>query len=176
MAPQTYTLYHNKYSVCSIMVRYTLALRGTPKDPSSPILIEEKDVDIFHQEQLSEHYLCEINPKGQVSACPSPHSIKLINQTLLVPVLTSSSLDKPLPDSLDITHYLSNFYPSLIPEAHKERITKGLQDLHSLNYFSLSFPGRENVAQGFKDGVSKILTSGPISERYKDALEYKLGM
>lgn len=48
------------------MVRYTIALRGPPKDESSSILIHEQEVDIFHQEQMSEQFLCEINPKGQV--------------------------------------------------------------------------------------------------------------
>ena len=62
----THTLYHNKFSVCSLMVRYTIALRGPPQDASSPILVREQDVDIFHEEQLSEHFLCEINAKGQV--------------------------------------------------------------------------------------------------------------
>jgi glutathione S-transferase len=89
--------------------------------------------------------------------------------------LSSPSLDKPIADSLDITHYLSDFYPSLIPTPHKERITKGLQDLHALNYFSLSFPGRDHVAQGFKDAVMKRL-GGEISERYREALKYKLEM
>ena len=89
--------------------------------------------------------------------------------------MCSSSPDKPIADSLEITHYLSNFYPSLIPTSHKERITKGLQDLHALNYFSLSFPGRDHVAQGFKAAVVKRL-GGDISERYREALKYKLGM
>jgi glutathione S-transferase len=89
--------------------------------------------------------------------------------------LCSPSLDKPIADSLDITHYLSNFYPSLIPTSQKEQITKGLQDLHALNYFSLSFPGRDHVAQGFKTAVFKRL-SGEISERYREALKYKLEM
>ena len=60
-------LYHNYYSICSIMVRYTAAIRGAPKDPESEILIEEQAIDIFHEEQLSEHFLCEINPLGQVT-------------------------------------------------------------------------------------------------------------
>jgi len=41
------------------MARYTIALRGPPQDASSP-----QDVDIFHEEQLSEQFLCEINAKG----------------------------------------------------------------------------------------------------------------
>jgi len=89
--------------------------------------------------------------------------------------LSSPSLDKAIADSVDITHYLSHFYPSLIPTSHKEQIIKGIHDLHALNYFSLSFPGRDHVAQGFKTGVEKRL-SGDISERYRKALQFKLGM
>jgi hypothetical protein len=48
------------------MVRYTAAIRGASKDTESEILIEEQSIDIFNEEQLSEHFLCEINPLGQV--------------------------------------------------------------------------------------------------------------
>jgi len=61
----------------------------------------------------------------------------------------------------------------LIPESHREKIEKGLRDLHALNYFSLSFAGREGVAQGFKSAVLKRL-GGEISGRYREALGYKL--
>lgn len=68
MAPTPYTLYHHRYSICSIMVRLTLAMRGTPKDGQG-VHIEESEVDIIEKrEQLSEKFLCEINPKGQVCA------------------------------------------------------------------------------------------------------------
>lgn len=157
------------------MVRYTFALRGPPIDASSPILIREQDVDIFHEEQLSERFLCEINAKGQVHLPFSLLSTLNWTYTLQVPVLSSPSLNKPIADSVDITHYLSHFYPSLIPISHKEQIIKGIRDLHALNYFSLSFPGRDHVAQGFKTGVEKRL-SGDISERYREALHFKLGM
>jgi glutathione S-transferase len=89
--------------------------------------------------------------------------------------LSSPSLDKPIADSLAITHYLASLYPSLIPASHKERITQALQDLHALNYFSLSFASRIHVAQGSKDAVAKRL-EGDISDRYREALKYKLGV
>lgn len=52
------------------MVRYTIALRGPPKDAASSMSICEQDVDIFNEEQLSEQFLCEINAKGQVNILP----------------------------------------------------------------------------------------------------------
>ena len=48
------------------MVRYTLALRGALKSPDSDIVVELHEVDMFHEAQLEEHFLLEINPKGQV--------------------------------------------------------------------------------------------------------------
>jgi hypothetical protein len=50
------------------MVRYTFALRGRPRDDSSEINVQEQHVDIFHEEQLSEDFLCNINAMGQVQA------------------------------------------------------------------------------------------------------------
>lgn len=82
----SYTLYHHPYSICSIMVRYTLALRGPSKDPSSKIDVTEKVVDIFNSAQLEEDFLVNINPKGQVRLRPSTlthlHSGSLPTNTL----------------------------------------------------------------------------------------------
>ena len=65
-ARHNYVLHYNPYSVCSLMVLYTLRLKGPPKTPEGDIQVEPESVDIFHEEQLSEHYLCEINKMGQV--------------------------------------------------------------------------------------------------------------
>lgn len=62
-----YGLYFNPYSICSLMVLYTMALRGETKDPESEMTVETLEVDIFHEKQLDEHFLCEINAEGQVS-------------------------------------------------------------------------------------------------------------
>lgn len=53
------------------MVRMTLAFRGAPKDDASAMDVEERIVDIFHEEQLSEEFLCTVNELGQVSNCSS---------------------------------------------------------------------------------------------------------
>jgi glutathione S-transferase len=93
-----------------------------------------------------------------------------------VPVLVSNVLAKPIADSLEITHFLAERYPSLIPSSHKDQVTALLKDLHALNYFSLSFPGREHVAEEFKQSVFKRLAHDDISPRYRDALTFKLGV
>ncbi|OAL29354.1 hypothetical protein AYO22_02248 [Fonsecaea multimorphosa] len=140
------------------MVRYTFALRGPPKNESSDIVLEEKSIDIYNEEQLSEHFLCEINPYGQATK---------------VPVLASPVLEKTIPDSLQITHHIASLYPSLVPDSHEEQISSLLSDLHSLNYFSLSFSGKEHVAHGFKTAVQQRL-NGNINDRYRTALNFKL--
>lgn len=61
-----YILYYNRYSICSLMALYTLRLRGQPKDAQSEMVVSLKEVDIFGQEQLTEHFLCDINAEGQV--------------------------------------------------------------------------------------------------------------
>lgn len=76
---------------------------------------------------------------------------------------------------MDITRYLAKYYPAIIPTSHENEINTRLDALHALNYFSLSFPGRDHVAQGFKAAVQKRL-DGDISQRYRDALQYKMGM
>ena len=48
------------------MVRLTVALRGQAKNAESEIPINEEILNIFNREQLSEHFLCDINPEGQV--------------------------------------------------------------------------------------------------------------
>jgi hypothetical protein len=61
---QEYTLFYNDYSICSIMVRYTIAL--CRRLPGEQLEIAETPVDIQHGGQLTEHYLCEVNPRGTV--------------------------------------------------------------------------------------------------------------
>ena len=61
-----YTLYHNPYSICSIQMRYLIRVKGEPEDSGSQMIIQDKLVDIFNEEQFSEEYLTRINPNGQV--------------------------------------------------------------------------------------------------------------
>lgn len=53
------------------MVRQTIAILGEPEDAAAKIVIDEKVVDIFKEEQFAEHFLCEINPEGQVRIPPA---------------------------------------------------------------------------------------------------------
>ena len=61
-----YILFHSYYSICSTQVRYVWALRGQPKDAASQIELQEQNIDLFKRENWTEHFLTEVNPKGQV--------------------------------------------------------------------------------------------------------------
>ena len=62
----THKLYQFNYSICSIMVRYTYAIRGEAKDAHHEIRLTEQDINIMQGDQLTEHYLCDINAAGEV--------------------------------------------------------------------------------------------------------------
>lgn len=57
-------LYYNDYSVCSLMVRASIALCNGYTDKR--LNIDEQAVNIHLGDQNSEYYLCEVNPKGTV--------------------------------------------------------------------------------------------------------------
>ena len=59
----------------------------------------------------------------------------------------------PVENSLDITLFIAKRYPDLIPERHHEQTTALPDELHSLNYFSLSFAefGSPRVEAGLAD-------------------------
>lgn len=63
----SYTLYYNRWSICSQMVQLTLAFGSSSKGAQSAMTVEQKEVDIMHSEQLEDTYLTEINAKGQIS-------------------------------------------------------------------------------------------------------------
>ncbi|KAJ9608388.1 hypothetical protein H2200_007376 [Cladophialophora chaetospira] len=155
--PSKFTLFYNPYSICSLQVLYTLALRGEPKDAESQMEVDPQIVDIFNMEQLSEEFLCEVNAEGQVPV-----------------LLSSTALESPMPDSLRMTLYMSTRYPELIPAAQDPQIRKLLVELHALNYFSLSFPTRPQIAKGFEAAILARLEQPDITDRYRKALEFKL--
>ena len=94
-----------------------------------------------------------------------------------MPVLASPGfLERPITDSLDITFYACERYPSLRPAEHREEIDRLLRELHDINFFSLSFTRRPQMATGFAKGVQEKMDRSDISPQYRSALEYKLTM
>ena len=65
-------------------------------------------------------------------------------------------------------------YPQLLPTSHKTQLYHLLRELHSINYFSVSFPDKPHAAEGIKTAVLKRLEQPRLSQRYRNALQYKL--
>lgn len=72
-----YVLYYHPYSVCSLMVLHTLALKRSAREPEDEITMQTKVIDIFNEEQLSEDFLCNINDHGQVRLQSQSHTLCL---------------------------------------------------------------------------------------------------
>ncbi|KAK4065897.1 uncharacterized protein Triagg1_8449 [Trichoderma aggressivum f. europaeum] len=152
-----YTLYYNRFSICSLMMRWLVEIRGEPKDESSRMDIGLKEIDIFQEEQFSEWYLCDVNKNGQV------------------PVLGSDvAFDFPMSQTTAISEYIAARYPGLLPPKHAAKIHEMVHKMHEMNFFTLSFKGSPQLASGFADVALKRLEDKSISARYREALEYKL--
>lgn len=178
-SPTAYTLYHNYYSICSIMMRYLVRIRGEPKDDASAMDIEARNVDIFSEEQFSEEYLCRINPHGQVSVPDERIFIDLVLKIveLKVPVLGSPvAFSFPVNQTSQISTYVSERHPNLLPPAHAAEITRLVNKMHELNFFTLSFRGSPKLASGFADAALRRLQDDTISDEYRKALEHKVMM
>lgn len=53
------------------MVRYIFAVSGAFAGDKPDMILELQEVDIFKNAHLEEFYLCNVNPKGQVSMFPT---------------------------------------------------------------------------------------------------------
>lgn len=73
-----YTLYYNQFSICSLMMRWLVEIRGEPKDDASRMNIGLREIDIFKEEQFEEWYLCDVNKNGQVYAPTTLHSVAFL--------------------------------------------------------------------------------------------------
>lgn len=134
------------------MVRYSFALRGEPIDQGHEIRLEERHIDLIRElDQFTEHYLCDINANGEV------------------PVLEPIGAGSPLPDSVAITKLMAKSYPSMIP---KKEVAQLIEELHGINFFGFTFAGKPEASDRYIARI-KSLQDGQISDRYRDALDYK---
>ncbi|KAI1209015.1 uncharacterized protein F4807DRAFT_107105 [Annulohypoxylon truncatum] len=165
MASQDYsapfTLYTYTCSICAIMVQMTYEMRGSPREGRPDLKLERKQVDIgpTGREQLSEFYLLKVNPKGTVPV--------LVNEKLL---------DKPMPESVDISYYIADWYPSLLPPQHKQVIHELMEELHQISYKLLTFGTRTKFPEVAVNWMRERINRTDISDEYRKALEYKVGL
>ena len=88
--------------------------------------------------------------------------------------MTSPSLAAPLTDSLDITHLICEHYSSLAPEEHAQIIFSLLEELHQIQYLSLSFKPHHNRAGNVTKAIEERLAEAEPSSEYRKALEWKM--
>jgi glutathione S-transferase len=154
-----FTLYTYKHSICAIMVQMTYAMRSAPREGFPEMKMEYRQVDISMEahEQLDETFLCEINPNG------------------VVPVLYNHRvLEKPMPESVDISYYICKWYPSLLPVQHEQVIRDLITELHGINYRLLTFGIVTKYPKTNVTFIKDTLARPDISDRYRKALEFKL--
>ncbi|KAI0894773.1 hypothetical protein F4806DRAFT_96722 [Annulohypoxylon nitens] len=156
-----FTLYTYTYSICAIMVQMTYEMRGSPREGRPDLKLERKNIDIsLHgREQLSEFYLLKVNPKGVVPV--------LVNEKLL---------DKPMSESVDISYYFADWYPSLLPPQHKQIIQELMEELHEISYKLLTFGTQTKYPETAVEWMREQIGRKDISDEYRKALEYKVGM
>lgn len=154
MADQ-YRLYCHYYSLCSVMVRFSNALARP--FPDERLQMDEHIVDIQHGGQLTEDYLCDINPLGTV------------------PVLVGKALETSLTDSLDITIFLAERYlPTLMPAHLVDQIRSLLDEVHDINYFSLTYTHKEDLVLEMENAMKEACALPNMTDRHRRALESKL--
>ena len=154
----THILHHFQYSIRSLFVRYTYALRGPATDPGIEIRLEEQHVDLRPPgfDQLEEKFICDINTSGEV------------------PVLVSKQNGTILPDSRAITSEIARYYPQLMPEDHVDEIQRLLAKLHEIDFYSLTFTGKYMFPCGTIATLLERRNHADTSDRYRLALDRKI--
>lgn len=161
-----FTLLVFPFSLYSIMARFAIELgKEYHQGPNGLPKIILKLINLHRDENLSEWFLTEINPIGQV------------------PVLTRerrSGSTKPYlevtPESTAISKFFAeHFFPGLLGGSHQGEVDRLLAQLHQIQAFSLSIksPTEEQAVEVPDPGLNGLLAEGDISDRYRRALEHK---
>jgi hypothetical protein len=156
------------------MVRMVLELGKQPPNVEE-VPVVQKQIDIQHGGQLEESFICDVNRMGTVCLPINPP----INQpltTLQVPALTHPTLLRtPITESVEITQLIyQKFYPQLFPREHQADIEKFLHEMHDLSFGTLSFRRWPERGAQILNGAKSKLQDPSISNRHREALEYKL--
>ncbi|EXJ70577.1 uncharacterized protein A1O5_06647 [Cladophialophora psammophila CBS 110553] len=140
------------------MVRLTYALRGPPSRESNDMKIEFRTVDIaIKLEQFTEDFLCNVNPKGKVPV--------LYHPTLL---------SHPMSESIAISDFICDRYPTLRPPEHAGTIDELIKQLHDISFYSLTYQTRPEHPEAMRLKLQELMNQPDVSPRYKDALQNKI--
>jgi glutathione S-transferase len=93
-----------------------------------------------------------------------------------VPAFTHPRLlGAPITESLDITRLIhQRFYPHLCPKEHQLEIEKLLGQLHQIIFVTLSFRKWPERREQIINGAKSKLKDPNLSQRHREALEYKV--
>jgi hypothetical protein len=89
-------------------------------------------------------------------------------------VADANDLQQLWTESVDITYVLAEFYPALLPTRLSEDIKGLLAELHSINYFSLTYAEKPQRASDMENSIQGLLSDQSISKRHHEALKFKL--
>ena len=78
---------------------------------------------------------------------------------------------RAIPDSVDITYYLSGIYPSLIPASHRDKSKYLIEKLHQVSFFALTFETDLRSPDDLLQRIEKCMEGA--SGRYLEALQWK---
>ncbi|KAI1097134.1 hypothetical protein F4804DRAFT_328522 [Jackrogersella minutella] len=79
-------------------------------------------------------------------------------------------------ESVDISYYVADWYPSLLPPQHKQVIEELMNELHEISYRLLTFGTTPKYPHIALDWMREQINRANISEEYRKALEYKAGL
>ncbi|KAL7818758.1 hypothetical protein V8C44DRAFT_318992 [Trichoderma aethiopicum] len=148
-----YTLHYFPFSLYSLMIRFGLVLGRKLNADTAPD-VQVKLVNLHREENLSEEYLTRVNSRGQV------------------PALTSQALASPLTDSRDISEWLCEMQPELVPDSHQTTIQSIMDKLYSFHAMALTV-GREEKKHGIPNRAAELLENKDLTEHHRRALEMK---
>lgn len=89
-----------------------------------------------------------------------------------VPVLTSPTLSSPLHESYDISKWLCERQPELIPAEHREVILQLMDKLYKFHAMALTV-ALEDRKDGIPNQAAAFLENQNLSETHRRALEIK---
>ncbi|KAL2209033.1 hypothetical protein CC79DRAFT_1332255 [Sarocladium strictum] len=135
------------------MVRFGFEIASS-LDPETSPKYQIKLLNLHEDEEVSEPYLTEVNSKGQV------------------PSLTSPLLPANLTDSRDISNWLCEQQPLLVPAEHRVSINKLMDQLYAFHAMALSIPDKDRI-YGVPNVAAAMLERSDISEQHRRALEMK---
>lgn len=89
-----------------------------------------------------------------------------------VPALTSASLASPLVESYDISKWLCEKQPELIPSEHRETIQSLMDKLYDFHAKTLTI-GSDEKKHGIPNRAAELLEQKDLTEPHRRALEMK---